>query len=206
MRTHWLTRKRIDDQHLVANAPQSGIKGYATDGITGEKPFQGFQPARAGVLQFDDSLTANAPLEGGRAGLDLLPLIPGTDIYPEQLGAGGDYVPAGSAFSDFMAQAQHITPGSGNAGLQHGSGMDSVYTYFEGDVFTNGALHYVYEPRFERTPIVTMWGQGFLRTPNTFLAFQPPQVWSNPNVVTNGIGGIVAGQMALQPLETEEGQ
>lgn len=143
------------------------------------------------VGQLDGSIIAQAPSTGGRAGEGLLPLIPGTDLYIEQPGAGGDYVPEGSAFTDIMA------PPGGAAQIS------SIAYYFEGDLFTPGAQNWVYEPVLERTPLQTTWGRGFLRTPNFFDPIQPPQVYSNPNVFTNGIGGLVAGQMALQPLEEE---
>ena len=149
------------------------------------------------IGQLDDALIAQAPVEGGRAGLGLLPLIPGNDYYPEQPGAGGDYVPAGSGMIDILAVAQE------QQSSLMGRGVDSIYYHFEGDLFTPGAENYVFESRFERTALQTIWGNAFLRTPNTFSPVQPPQVFSPPHVVTSGIGGVVAGQMALQPLEFE---
>jgi len=155
-------------------------------------------PARAGVLQFDNSIIGHIdPLFAGL----YTPLIPGTDIYPEQVGAGGDYVPQGSPFSDFLAQAQPAM-GQGIGYQAGGRGPDAINRYFEGDLFTNGALHMVYESVFERTPLFTIWGNAFLRTPNTFNPIHPPDA-NYANVVTNGIGGWVTGQMALQPLESE---
>lgn len=76
-----------------------------------------------------------------------------------------------------------------------------LYTYHEGDLFTPGAQNYVFEYPFE-FPIQTIWGIGFLRKPNVFNPLQPRQVYSQPNVVTNGVGGLQAGQIAHQPLET----
>lgn len=187
MRTHWLTRKRVDDQHQVdtANTPQSGVKGFS---FNGGHELREKTPAREGVLQFDDSIVGHIdPLFANL----VTPIIPGTLIYPEQAGAGGDYVPEGSPFSDFMAAAQ---PAAGH--------YASVARYFEGDLFTNGAEHMVYESIFERTPLQTIWGNAFLRTPNTFPVIHPPMA-NHANVVTNGIGGWVTGQMALQPLESE---
>lgn len=141
--------------------------------------------------QLDDALIAQSPLVGGRVGLGLLPIIPGQDPGPESPGAGGSYVPEGSPFLDILAYPQ------GQATAR------SIARFFEGDLFTPGAQNYVYEPVFERTPLQTIWGAGFLRTPNTFSPIQSPQVWSQPNVFTNGIGGLVAGQLVLQPLEEE---
>jgi hypothetical protein len=134
------------------------------------------------------------PINAGLAA----PLIPGTLIFPEQPGAGGDYVPAGSAFTDILAQSQEAA-GLYRQGL---TTHNSVAHYFEGDIFTNGAMHMVYESVFERTPLQTIWGNAFLRTPNTFNPIHPPTD-NHANVVTNGIGGWVTGQMALQPLESE---
>lgn len=85
----------------------------------------------------------------------------------------------------------------------------SPYAWHQGDVFNPGTGQYVFESEFE-TPLQSIWGgggaaQAFLRVPNTFAAIQQPQVWSNPNVRVNGIGGLVAGTMVLQPLESEDG-
>lgn len=74
-----------------------------------------------------------------------------------------------------------------------------VYAFHEGDLFTPGAGNWVLEPSQE-TPLATVWGHGFLRVPNTFNPLQPPQLYANPNVATNGIGGSIAGQMIFQPL------
>jgi len=77
----------------------------------------------------------------------------------------------------------------------------SVYAYHEGDLFFPGTQNYVFDYPWE-LPYSTVWGHGFLRTPNTFNPLQPPQLFSQPNVMINGIGGLIAGQMALQPLES----
>lgn len=81
-------------------------------------------------------------------------------------------------------------------------GPQSLYHYHEGDVFTAGAPGYVFEYPFEY-PIMTIWGNAFLRRPNVFSPYQPAQVFSQPNVVINGIGGLQAGEFALQGLESE---
>lgn len=81
-------------------------------------------------------------------------------------------------------------------------GKEALYHYHEGDIFTPGTGNYVFEYPFE-FPLQTIWGIGFLRQPNTFPPVQPPQVIANPNVFTNGIGGLIAGQYALQPLESD---
>jgi hypothetical protein len=82
-------------------------------------------------------------------------------------------------------------------------GKGAFYRYYEGDLFTPGTQNYVFEPTTELTALYTSWGRGFLRRPNTFNPEQPPQVYSNPNVRINGIGGLVAGQFALQGTESE---
>lgn len=75
----------------------------------------------------------------------------------------------------------------------------SIYSYHEGDIFLPGAQNFVFEPNFE-LPIVAIWGNAFLRTPNTFKPLQPPQIYANPTVRHNGIGGLQAGTVELEPL------
>jgi hypothetical protein len=89
---------------------------------------------------------------------------------------------------------------SSQIGLAPGHGA-GVYAYHEGDLFTPGTQNYVFDYPWE-LPMGTIWGHAFLRTPNTFDPLQPPQQYSYANVRLNGIGGLVAGQMALQPLES----
>jgi len=104
--------------------------------------------------------------------------------------AGGLFGSANPAA--YSSSAEVVTPGP-----------KSLYHFHEGDVFTPGTENYVFEYPFE-FPLQTIWGGAFLRRPNVFNPQQPSQVQSNPNVVTNGIGGLVAGQIATQPLESEE--
>jgi hypothetical protein len=80
----------------------------------------------------------------------------------------------------------------------------SIYQYHEGDLFTPGSQNFVFESIFE-LPIQTIWGNAFLRRANTFNPIQPPQVFSQPNVMTNGIGGIVAGDIEFQNLINPDG-
>ena len=82
------------------------------------------------------------------------------------------------------------------------SAAPGIYFYHEGDLFTPGAGNFVFEPWFE-LPLVTIWGNAFLRKPNTFRETQPPQVWSNHTVVQNGIGGLQAGEYEMTGLEYE---
>lgn len=82
-------------------------------------------------------------------------------------------------------------------------GKQGFYQYYEGDLFTPGTQNYVFEPTTELTPLLPIWGNAFLRRPNSFNPEQPPQIYSNPNIVINGIGGLVAGQFALQGTESD---
>lgn len=91
------------------------------------------------------------------------------------------------------------TPISGSEAVGGAGNFEGIYSYHEGDLFTPGAQNWVFEPNFE-LPLVTIWGKAFLRTPNTFDPLQNPQVMSYPNVVNNGIGGLQAGQVELEPL------
>ena len=77
----------------------------------------------------------------------------------------------------------------------------NFYQFHEGDLFTPGTQNYALEYPFE-LPVQTLWGNAFLRKPNTFSPIQTPQVYSNPTVQINGIGGLQHGQVAYQPLDT----
>jgi len=79
---------------------------------------------------------------------------------------------------------------------------NAVYYYHEGDVFTPGTGNYVFDYPFE-FPLQTIWGNAFLRKPNTFQPEQPPQIYSNPTIKINGVGGLIAGQLVTQGLETD---
>lgn len=83
------------------------------------------------------------------------------------------------------------------------SSAPGIYFYHEGDLFTPGTGNYVFEPWFE-LPLVTIWGNAFLRRPNTFNPLQTAQVQVLPNIVNNGIGGLQAGQFELEPLLYEQ--
>lgn len=82
----------------------------------------------------------------------------------------------------------------------------AFYTYHVGDIFTPGTENYIFQPTTELTPLNTIWGNAFLRQPNTFRPLQPPQVDVSYQKNINGIGGLVAGQYALQPLASYETQ
>jgi hypothetical protein len=81
------------------------------------------------------------------------------------------------------------------------SSAPALYFYHEGDLFAPGTGNWVFEPTFE-LPLVTIWGNAFMRKPNTFNPVQPPQVWAHPQVRPSGIGGLQAGQMDLEQLYT----
>ena len=93
--------------------------------------------------------------------------------------------------ASFSSSMEVVTPGP-----------KALYHYHEGDLFTPGTQNYVFDYPFE-FPLQTIWGNAFLRRPNVFNPLQPRQIQSDPNIVTNGIGGLVAGQIATQPLESE---
>lgn len=75
----------------------------------------------------------------------------------------------------------------------------SIYNYHQGDVFLPGTRNFVFESIYE-LPLQTIWGNAFLRTPNTFNPIQGPQALVQPTLTANGIGGVVAGDMELQSL------
>lgn len=77
------------------------------------------------------------------------------------------------------------------------------YQYAEGDLFTPGAQNWIFEYPFEY-PLQTLWGNAFIRRPNTFSVNQPNQPYQNPYITQVGVGGLVAGQLASQPLLTDE--
>lgn len=79
----------------------------------------------------------------------------------------------------------------------------SIYAYVPGDIFTPGAESFVFEPNFE-LPMQTIWGFAFLRKPNTFSPLQPNPVVAQPHLAYNGIGGLQAGTIELNPLVENE--
>jgi hypothetical protein len=83
------------------------------------------------------------------------------------------------------------------------SDSDGLYQYHEGNLFSPGAGNWVFEPNFE-LPLITIWGNAFLRVPNTFDPIQPPQIYAQPTVQNNGLGGLEAGQYQLTGLSFEE--
>jgi hypothetical protein len=80
-------------------------------------------------------------------------------------------------------------------------GPKSFYLYHEGDQFSAGSPSFVFEPTRE-LPLFPFWGRAFLSHQATLLKpYQPPQVMSEATVVLAGLGGLQAGQFALQGLE-----
>lgn len=117
-----------------------------------------------------------------------------------------NYPPERNVKSGALSRIMNGLFGTANSPSQTSSAevnpnANALYQYHEGDVFTPGTQNYVFEYPFE-FPLQTIWGHGFLRTPNTFSPRQPSQVPSPANVMINGIGGLQAGQIATQPLET----
>lgn len=92
------------------------------------------------------------------------------------------------------------TPATGQSSSpQKVEGAGMPYAFYEGDIFQPGAENWVFEPQVEG-PLMTIWGHAFLRNPNTFRPEQPPQIYSNPSITNTGVGGLVAGQIAFQPI------
>jgi len=75
----------------------------------------------------------------------------------------------------------------------------NLYQLHEGDLFTPGTGNWVLDPAFD-TPLMAIWGHGSNRQPNTFNPFQPVQVIQTNTLTLQGMGGLIAGQMALAPL------
>jgi len=98
------------------------------------------------------------------------------------------------------------SPRRGLASQNVGSARDregGPYNFFEADVFLPGTGNWVADPTHE-TPLFTDWGHGFLRQPNSFMAFQPVQVFSHQMSPLYGLGGVVPGQMFMQPLSMNQ--
>ena len=79
----------------------------------------------------------------------------------------------------------------------------NLYAYHEGDIFTPGAMNWVFEPQFE-LPLYTIWGKAFCRVPNVFNPIQPQQAYMQPHALVNGMGGLQAGYMEFQPLLSQD--
>jgi len=72
-----------------------------------------------------------------------------------------------------------------------------LYAMHEGDIFEPGTGNWVLDPPFDG-PLNPVWGNG-VSYPYVWMIEQQPVAAVN-TVVTNGLGGQVAGQIALQPL------
>lgn len=72
-----------------------------------------------------------------------------------------------------------------------------AFAYKVGDTFLPGAGNEAFETPFEN-PVLLFRGAG--RVAGALSVFQPPQVWFNPQVGLNGLGGLQAGTIILQPL------
>ena len=78
-------------------------------------------------------------------------------------------------------------------------GTAGYYHFHEGDLFTPGSAVWAADPVYDG-PLNTTWGGGFLCGVNQFNPISPVQVYSNPSVLTSGPGGLVHGDVVLQPL------
>jgi hypothetical protein len=103
----------------------------------------------------------------------------------------------------FQTQSPQGSPVSADQ-LVGGTFQPGIYYFHEGDLFTPGTGNFVFVNGFE-LPLVTMWGKGFLRTPNTFNPLQPRPLVAPQTVTASGLGGLQAGQFQLDPLQAEPG-
>ena len=72
-----------------------------------------------------------------------------------------------------------------------------LFTYQVGDTLLPGAANEAYQSPWEN-PIVSVRGRG--RFAGALSVVQPAQVWFSPQHGLNGLGGLQAGQLILQPL------
>jgi hypothetical protein len=66
---------------------------------------------------------------------------------------------------------------------------------------TAGAEAFAFQ-QFERKPIYAIQGRGTRTRNQPPAATQPPQVWASPLWTTAGYGGLQAGTIVLQPLDS----
>ena len=84
------------------------------------------------------------------------------------------------------------------------SKVGGPYTLHEGDLFLPGTGNWALDPSYDG-PLMTVWGHGFLRSPNWPLAIaQAPQVVTYPASALYGVGGQIAGQLVNQPLSDNQ--
>lgn len=76
---------------------------------------------------------------------------------------------------------------------------DVFYNLHQGDLFTPGTGNWVLDPSLE-TPLQINSGHGFTFANSPTPVYQPPQVYADPNALSNGQRGIISGQVLLQPL------
>lgn len=76
-----------------------------------------------------------------------------------------------------------------------------LYHMHEGDIFEPGTGNWVLDPAFDG-PLMTVWGNGSTY-PKVWSVTDQPVAIAQPTYLTNGLGGPVAGQIALQPLVEE---
>jgi hypothetical protein len=77
--------------------------------------------------------------------------------------------------------------------------IPGVQHYYEGRLFNPGAENFVRESD-QTTPLLTVWGYGMMYKPNPFPPIAPPPLYAFQTSVTNGLGGVITGQIALQGL------
>jgi hypothetical protein len=116
----------------------------------------------------------------------------------KRLPSNSNIVSGGNA--GFFRASPVGSPVSGDQMVGLARPADPMAFYHQGDLFTPGTVNFVFELNLE-LPVVTIWGNAFLRTPNTFKPIPPPPLIAEPRIFHSGIGGLQAGQLDLQGLE-----
>lgn len=87
------------------------------------------------------------------------------------------------------------------AGRPRAAAVPGLYHVHHGDVFLPGAGNVVFEPKFALPPIQLI-GAGIYA--GALRVTQGPQIRTTYATTTAGLGGLVAGQIITQPLNTPE--
>lgn len=77
----------------------------------------------------------------------------------------------------------------------------AVYNHHQGQVLSPGTQNFVFEPGFELPTFPIASGVANLQQ---LRPLSPPQIYQARSIPVAGIGGLTAGQMALQGLEESE--
>lgn len=107
-----------------------------------------------------------------------------------------------------ILRQRHPTQAVHSAPIPVGGTVGGIYHFHEGDLVDEQdlALRAIYETPFERTTINTLWGWGGILVQGGGgqgkrpMPYQMPPTPMFPNVFTNGLGGLQAGEIYMQPL------